>query len=154
MFYTVGVMKCVIAPLFGSMVFAALMISPMLNEATVWEATVIFGGFGIIASVIYGWFCHFTGGWIRAAGFVIVMGFIFFMAMVFGEGIFEYQVNGQSYSVNVFMLPPGIAGAGFIVWVCLYPREVLSISGGVKAAEIAAVLREAEQYEQDKKEKN
>lgn len=145
MFYMTGVMKCIIAPLFASMVFAGLMVSPWLRDMGIWDVTIIFGAMSIAAGIAYGVFFHFTHGLIRALGFIAVMAYIFGMAIVNGKGLCDWPLpNGAVFTFDVFWFPFGFLFFGFIVWVCLYPREVLSISGAAISGVATEALREVD----------
>lgn len=145
MYYLVGVMKCIIAPLFTSMVFAGLIVSPWLRDMTIWEVTFIFGAISILTGVFFGLFFHYTRGWIRALGFVLVMAYIFGMAVVNGDGRCDWPLpNGEIFSFDVFWFPFGFIFFGFVAWVCLYPREVLSIGGSVLSGVAVEALRDTD----------
>ena len=144
MLYTLGFMKCVIAPTFGMAFWAWFVADALLfPELGVNEAAVAGVFVAVPLAVAFGLFCHYTQGLIRAIG--VISAVIAILVMTPGlQGVEDPEFTVGNINV---VLPPmimviGTAFYGFCFWPVIFPREILAIQGDLMRGAVQVALED------------
>ncbi len=145
MLYTLGFMKCVIAPTFGMALWAWFVYDGTIMPELYMEDAAFFGIFlGVPAAVGFAVFCHYTDGAIRAAGVISVALLTFWLTPSGLEAQTpEWVIFGKEVVLPLPFMVVGTLFFGVCLWPMIYSREIYEIKGDVLRGVVQVALEDA-----------
>ncbi|GBO86312.1 hypothetical protein LL273_20010 [Marinobacter salarius] len=145
MLYTLGFMKCVIAPTFGMALWAWFVYDGTIMPELYMEDAAILGVFlAVPAALAFAVFCHYTRGVIRAAGVIAVAILTFWLTPSGLEAQTpEWEVMGRQIILPLPFMVVGTLFIGVCLWPVIYAREIYEIKGDVLRGVVQVALEDS-----------
>ncbi|MDK8465913.1 hypothetical protein [Marinobacter sp. SS13-12] len=155
MFYTLGFMKCVIAPTLGMALWAWFVTDALLFPSLrINEAAVVGVFLAVPLALGFSVFCHYASGFIRAVGVIAaVLTILLVTPELSADNNPEFMVGSVEVVLPPMIMVIGAGFFGFCFWPVIFPREILATQGGVLRGIVQVTLEDAVNKE-SKKERN
>lgn len=145
MFYTIGFMKSVVAPTLGMAFWAWFVTEAVIfPELSVNEAAIAGILMAVPLAVVFGVFCHFTRGILRAVGVITaVIAILFFTPGLSSDNNPDFMLADMHLVLPPMMMVIFTGFFGFCFWPVIYPREILAIQGDIVRGGVQVALEDS-----------